>query len=152
MNFKTILLAYRKSLAAQRLRQADAFEARLLEMWRRRRQSVMFCAADVDRAVNAVIGGVSVLEACAQENVEEKKVLYEIMRRGGLKKLRPRLISAAPRMEGPKTAAALRMVADGRTVAEASAASGATRHAIRSALARRGGLYAFREQQKGGRS
>lgn len=148
MNFSTILSAYRKSLEIGRMDQAGVFEKRLMEMWRRRRQSSLFCAADVDRVVRLVADGMSVVEACAREDVEEKRALYEIMRRGGLKKLRPRLTVSLPRMEGPMTATALRLVKEGRTVAQASAMSGATQDAIRSALARRGGLHAFRDGEK----
>lgn len=145
MNFSTILSAYRKSLESGRVNRANAFEKRLVEMWRRRRQLSLFCAADVDRVVRLVSEGMSVVEACARENVEDKRVLYEIMRRGGLKKLRPKLTDFPSRMEGPMTSAALRMVKEGQTIAQASMMSGATQDAIRSALARRGGLHAFRD-------
>lgn len=148
MNFSTILSAYRKSLETGRAGQAGAFEKRLTEMWRRRRQSSSFCAADVDRVVRMVADGMSVVEACAREDVEEKRVLYEIMRRGGLKKLRPRLTDSLPRMEGSMTVAALRLVREGKTIAQASVLSGATTDAVRSALARRGGLHVFRDGER----
>lgn len=148
MNFGTILSAYRRALETGRADQANVFEHRLMEMWRRRRQSSSFCAADVDRVIRLVADGMSVVEACARENVEEKRALYEIMRRGGLKKLRPRLTTSMPRMEGPMTVTALRLVKEGKTIGQASAMSGATQDAIRSALARRGGLHAFRDGEK----
>lgn len=149
MKYQTILSALRKASEAGRRRQAEAFERRLVEMWKRRRRRESFCSAKIDRVIAAVKGGVSVSEACAKEDAPENAVWHEIRRRGGLRSLRPILYAAGQRLEGTPTREGLRLVRDGMDVASAATASGATLAALRSALARRGGVTAFRENNSG---
>jgi transposase len=110
-----------------------------------------FCAANLERAVRHVTQGMSVPDAAAREDVEEGALLHEIQRRGGLKALRPRLTDWTERKESAKTEEALRLIRLGASVRDASQGSGATLSAIRSALARRGGMMVFMERVKHGK-
>lgn len=148
MKFQTILTAFRRSIELGRMRQSLVFERRLERMWQRRRGASAVCPANVERAVEMVSSGVSVPNAAAKEDVDINALLYEIQRRGGLGELRPRLSTGLTRRESKETQKGLSRVRRGMPVAQAAAESGATPAAIRSAIARRGGLAKFLEDAR----